>query len=321
MTLAILTVEQVQQALVQHQQLVRYPLDLLVAEVNKVQRQFPEGSDPVARLMAVARPVVEVAMMEAGYFEDARPTGKRGRPRLARAALMTILLFAQLKQFKHDRQVARELERHPAWVKALGLKKAPDHDTLGKFRNSLSPAFFETFFHKMTAFLFAFGILDGDSAMVVDSAPVEADQNFARSNAVPKIDEGRLRAFFDALDLAPALRLMVPPAGHGRPAKFPREALLRFLMFEKICGFLSRSQALKYLAKHPSAAEVLGFDPKDPPTSANVVSFLDRTPPVNFLMRPLVGQITDFFDAQPTYDEEDPLSFFFWDLADREAPP
>jgi transposase len=306
----------IEQTLKQQEMPFGYPIDLLLAEIAKIQAKFLKSYDPIAQILALARPIVEVVMMESGYFE-VPPKSTKGRPRLSRVTLVTILLLEQIHQIGGDRQMERELGSHPAWLHALGLKKAPDHDTLGKCRNSFSPDFFGQFFHKMTALLFAFGIMTDDSAMITDSAPIEANQNFARSNALPKIDDQRLDAFFNALDLAQVLTLIASPSGHGRPIKYSNDVLLRFLIFEKVCGFLSRSQALKYLTKHSATASLLGFDPDDIPTLQNLNAFLDRIPPINWLIRPLVDQITDFFDAQPDYDENDPLSFFFWNPSDR----
>jgi len=307
-----LSVPLVREGLQRQQVDFQYPLDVLVKEVKRVQKRLPRSYDTMARLMALSRPIVEVVMLEAGCYQEELERQGKGRPQVSRVSLMTLLLFQQVKGLAHDRQMQRVLAQQPQWLHALGLKKAPDHDTIGKFRNSLPPHTWDAFFHKLTASLFAFGLMTGDSEMIVDSAPVEANQNFARSNAAPKLDEARLEAFLDALDLTPALRLIAAPSDRGRPAKYSNDVLLKFLLFEKVCGFLSRSQAVNYLPKHVKVARMLGFDPADLPTLANITSFLDRIPPVSWIIRPLVGQMTEFFDAQSEYDEEDPLALFFW---------
>jgi hypothetical protein len=95
--------------------------------------------------------------------------------------------------------------------------------------------------------------------------------------------------------------------------------MIRFLAFEKLGGFLSRSQALTHLAKHPEVATILGFPGGGIPTQATINAFEKRAPPLPWLMRVMVDPITDFFDERPDYDEDDPLSFFFWTLPAREA--
>ncbi len=244
-------------------------------EIKRVQGRLPRSYEPISRLLALARPIVEVTMLEVGCYEEGVEHQGKGRPLIPRVSF-PLLLFQQVKGLVHDGQVQRVLSQQQQWLHALGLKKAPDHDTIGRFRNSLPPETLDAFFHKLTAALFAFGLMTGDTEMIVDSAPIEANQNFARSHAAPRIDKARLEAFFKANDLTPALFLIAAPSDRGRPPKYTKEALLKFLLFENVCGFLSRSQIINYLPKHPKVSELLGFDPAELPTLPNIMSFLDR---------------------------------------------
>lgn len=136
-------------------------------------------------------------------------------------------------------------------------------------------------------------------------------QNFARSNGGITINKDRVKRFFDAVDFTPAVQLIAPACTRGRKRKYANETILKFIAFEKLCGFLSRSQALKHLKKHPETAELIGFPQDDIPSSSLISTYLNRIPPIPWLMRVMVDPITDFFAAQPEYDERDPLSFFF----------
>ena len=171
--------------------------------------------------------------------------------------------------------------------------------------------FFDTYFHQLTELLFGFGLIKEGGEVIIDSAPVEASQNFARSNSGIKINEERLKNFFDTVDFTPAVKLIAPPSNHGRKRTYCDELILKFIAFEKLCGFLSRSQALTHLKKHPGAANIVGFNNGVIPSIATINNYFKRMPPIPWLMREMVGPITEFFESQADYDDHDPLSFFF----------
>ena len=175
----------------------------------------------------------------------------------------------------------------------------------------MGAGFFDAYFHELPKLLIGFGLIKEGESIIVDSAPIKASQNFARSNAGIKIDEQKLRQFFNAVDFTPAVNLIAPACHQGRKRKYSNEAILKFIAFEKLCGFLSRNQALTYLKKHPSAATIIGFPANDIPSPSMINAYLQRIPPISWLMRVLVEPITEFFDAQEEYDDNDPLSFFF----------
>lgn len=290
---------------------VSFPLEYTIKEIKKVKKSLPKSYDKVARLLALSRPVVKLVFHRMNYQEPRSPANARGRPRISEKSLLLIHFLAQTFISDSYRQMERKLNSHPNWLKALELDKAPHHTTLSKFRTRKGAEFFDSFFHELTALLFKFNLIkEGDDA-IIDSAPVEASQNFARSNGGVTIKKDRVKRFFDAVDFTPAVQLIAPACNRGRKRKYSNETILKFIAFEKLCGFLSRSQALKHLKNHPETAELIGFPHDDVPSSSLISTYLNRIPPIPWLMRVMVDPITDFFAAQPEYDERDPLSFFF----------
>lgn len=282
---------------------ISYPLGLIAEEITRVRKSLPASYDAVATILALARPIVEVAFIECGVLEpEARPFPYGGVP-LSPVSLMLIHFLAKVGTIRHYRQVCRELAAHPCWLKALRLDKAPDHSTLYKFRKTKGPEFFKQFFHKLTALLVAFGLVNGDDAAIIDSAPVEARMNFARANVLPKLDLARLQEFYAAVDFAPAL--IAWEAGHdhsprrGRKPKFEALAMIKFLAFEQLAGFLSGSKGPKYLKKHPEVAALLGFPAGKVLTDQNVYAFECRSPPLAELLAPVASAIDAFFGESP----------------------
>jgi transposase len=289
-----------------------YPLEYTLTQIEKIKKKLPKSYDNIARLLAVSRPVVELIFHERG-IEDSEPAAhSKGRPKLSTVTLVLVHLFAKTIISDSYRHFERTLNAHPLWLKALGLTKSPSHTTLSKFRAKMGATFFDTVFRELTELLFALGLLKKDEQVIIDSAPIEACQNFARSNAGLRINEERLQEFFDTIDITPALNLIAPAGSQGRKAEYTNEVLLKFVMFEKLCGFLSCSQALKHLKTHPNAAKILGFESTSLPSSVTITNFLRRIPPIPWLMRVLIEPMTEFFNDHPQYEDNDePLSFFF----------
>jgi len=288
-----------------------FPLEYTLNKIEKLKKKLPKSYDKVARILALSRPVVKLVLHEMGYQEDPKPPHSKGRPRIPMATLILIHLLSQTFISDGYRQTERLLNAHPTWLKALKLTKAPSHTTMSKFRTKMGVEFFDTYFHELTRVLHGFGLIKEGEPIIIDSAPIKASQNFARSNAGMKIEEEKLQQFFTAVDFTPAVNLIALACNQGRKRKYSNEVILKFIAFEKLCGFLSRNQALTYLKKHSGAATIVGFTATDIPSTSLINTYLQRIPPIPWLMRVLVEPITEFFDSQEEYDDEDPLSFFF----------
>jgi len=135
-----------------------FPRNVLEAEIERVRKRLPKSYDAIARLLALARPIVEVALLECGHGEELpRPPGTSGKERVPAAPLVLAHLLAQRRTVGSYRQCQRELNDHPAWLKALGLGKAPDHTMLSKFRTQVGVTFFRRLFRAIVALLADFG--------------------------------------------------------------------------------------------------------------------------------------------------------------------
>ena len=226
-----------------------FPLEYTIEQIEKVKKKIPKSHDTIARILAISRPVVELVLFEMDRQEPERAPNSKGRPGIPTTTLVLIHLLSKTMISDSYRQTERVLNAHPAWLKALGVRKAPSHTTMSKFRKSMGIEFFDTYFHQLTELLFAFGLIKEGDDVIVDSAPIEASQNFARSNVGIKINEEKLKLFFDTVDFAPAARLIAPACNRGRKRKYSNDAILKFIAYEKLCGFLSRSQALNKIIK------------------------------------------------------------------------
>jgi hypothetical protein len=294
---------------------ITYPKDLIREEMDKIKKHLPKTFDMMACILALARPIVEVVLLECGIFEEAKPKHVRGKRPIPAWTLMLILIASTLSRIGSFREARREFDRNPAWLKAVGLKKAPSHAKLSMFCKAMGPLFFKQFFYKLTGLLLEFGVIDDKQAAIIDSAPVEACMNFARANTGPKLDTERIRAFFGAIDFTTAIALVQGNNKGAKPGKsktFTDEMLVKFLCFQHTCGFLSRNQAIIYLKNHADISLLLGIPAGKALSNATVSNFEKRAPSQQVLMKSIVEQMTDFFDVHPDYDENEPLSFFFW---------
>jgi len=172
-----------------------FPLEYTLERIEKIKKKLPKSYDTIARILAISRPVVELVLFKCGYFEPEPVPNSKGRPKIPTDTLVLAHLLAKTMVSDSYRQFERILNNHPVWLKALGLKKAPNHTTMSKFRKKMGPEFFDTYFHELTELLFAFGLIKKDDDVIIDSAPIEAYQNFARSNSGIKINEERLKQF------------------------------------------------------------------------------------------------------------------------------
>jgi len=288
-----------------------FPLEYTLENIEKIKKKIPKSYDNIARILALSRPVVELILFMMDYHEPERAPDSRGRPGIPINTFILVHLLSQTMISDSYRQTERILNAHPNWLKALKLKKAPNHTTMSKFRKKMGVEFFDKYFHQLTELLFGFGLIKEGDDVIIDSAPVEASQNFARSNSGIQINEQRLKKFFDTVDFTPVVKLIAPPSNHGRKRTYSDDLILKFIAFEKLCGFMSRSQALTHLKKHPRAAKIVGFSAGDILSTSTISNYLKRMPPISWLMRVMVDPITEFFESQADYDDHDPLSFFF----------
>ena len=294
---------------------IMYPKDLIQAEMDRIRKHLPKTWDMMACILALARPVVEVVLLECGVFEVEKPAHMRGKRPIPQSVLMLILISSTLARMGSFRQATKEFDEHPAWLRAIGLEKAPSHAKLSTFCKEKGPAFFKRFFYKLTGLLLDFGVIDENQAAIIDSAPVEACMNFARANSTPTLDAERVQAFFETIDFSATLALVngsVEKPKRGKGKTFTDEMIIKFLCFQQACGFLSRNQAIKYLATHADICALLGLPEGKVLSNATVSNFEKRAPPLSVMMKSLVNQMTDFFDEHPGCDENEPLPFFFW---------
>src|SRR5271157_1395272 len=292
-------------------------LEVAWEEVEKVKATLPASYDATARFLARARPIAEACLLHAGYFPPENP---EGRPPIPPAALMLLHVLGTQEACKSYRFLPTFVNNHPTWLRALQLKKAPSDSTLSKFRTKMGEDFFLRFFKALRNLLVAFGLVTEKQAMIIDTTPVAASANLARANGSAKLDEDKLKLFFETFDLSPADPLFPPETPQSKASPFPRAAKQRFLLLEKLGGFLSRNAALLYLQRHPEVNQLVGFPEGQVPTQPTFTYFEKHNPPLAEWVQPLVDQLVSFFDAQGDYDEDDPLPFFFRHTERRESP-
>jgi hypothetical protein len=281
-------------------------LIFLQEEIERIKKTLPKRYDSIAEFLAILHPIVEVTLMNCGDWTDQIEQKGPGKPPFSHTSLMLIHVLCKMRRASY-RQIERELKEHPSWVKALQLKSVPSHSTLSIFRTRKREDFFKKFFNKITEMLYHFNLMECGE-IIVDSAPIIASMNFARANATPKINIKHVREFFSAIDVAPAIK----PLYSSTQRKYSLESMIRYLMFEKLGGFLSTSQALKFLEKTPEVAEILGFEEGNIPTQPSISYFIKSQGPVPYLLRPMVDSVTDFFEDCEATPEDADIDFFFW---------
>ena len=141
-------------------------LKVLKNELAHILKNIPKNWDAGARLLALARPIVETIALSAGLFidEDNRVSGRSGPVPASRISFLTIELFAHLWFFGSYTNACRIIGENPIWMKALQLVKKPNHTTLSHFRTELGEDFFRQFFTQITKLLIAFGLLAPDAS-------------------------------------------------------------------------------------------------------------------------------------------------------------
>ncbi len=281
-------------------------LSFLQEEIEKVKRSIPKSYDSIAEFLAISRPIVEVILMNCGDWTDQVERVGPGKPSFSNASMMLIHVLCKIRTASY-RQIEREINEHPSWLKALHLTEAPSHSTLSTFRTKKGSDFFKEFFDKMTELLSHYNLMDSKE-IIIDSAPIIASMNFARANTTPKINHERVREFFSTVDVTPAIISL----RRSNKRKYSLESMIRYFMFEKLGGFLSTSQALKFLQKNPLVAEILGFKSGKLPTQPTFSYFLKSQGPAPYLLRPMVDAVTNFFEECEATPEDTDIIFFFW---------
>jgi len=282
-------------------------MDLIQDTIAKIKKHLPKRYDKIAKFLAIMYPVVEVALMMCGDWTDEVEKTGRGRKPYPHTALMLINILAKILNVSY-RQVIRQLNEHPTWLKALKLKKAPSHNKLSEFRTEMGVSFFKNCFYKIRDMLFDLNLIEGEGA-IADSAPIEASMNFARANRKPKIDGACAKELFVSIDVSAAINLLKIT----RKLKYPPEAIIKFFIFEIVCGFLSRTQALKFLKENPAIAEVLGFKGGQIPSQATISYFIKKHGSVSKLLKPIFDTLAEFFKYSDSMPSQSDMNFFFWD--------
>ena len=280
-------------------------LDLIRDEVDAVKKKIPKSFDSTAEFLAITRPIIEVALMNCGAWSDQIESVGRGTKPFSHASLMLIHILSKIKKVSY-RQIERELNEHASWLKALNLTRAPSHSKLSTFRTEKGAPFFKEFFDNLTNLLHRLGLIQGTS-ITIDSAPITASMNFARANTTPKINVERVREFYTSIDISPAINALTL----SNKRKYSAESIIRFFMFEKLGGFLSTAQALKFLEKNPEVAKIIGFIDGTIPSQPTLNYFIKTQGSVPSLLRPLVDEVTEFFETCVDTPEDTDIDFFF----------
>lgn len=291
------------------QEVVHYDiLDLIRDEIKKIQSNIPNFFDDIAKFLAIARPIVEVVLMNCGDWTDqVEPSGPGKRP-FSHASLILIHVLAKMITVSY-RDMERLLNAHSAWLKALKLDAAPSHSRLSTFRTEMGESFFKDFFYNLTDLMRKLGLIKGES-VIVDSAPISASMNFPRANATPKLDLERVKEFFSSVDISPAVNVL----DIARKSTYDPKAMIRFFLFEKLGGFVSTAQALKFVRNRDELAIFLGFVGGKVPSQPTLNYFVKVHGAIPSLLKPLVEGVTEFFDNCDTIPDESKIDFFFWSV-------
>lgn len=286
-------------------------LQLLYDEIALIRKKIPKSYDKVAQILAFARPLIEIVLANCGYADLSRAKGKKGPIPIPKTTFMLMQILSEVGSIGGSRQVEREINAHPTWLRALGLKKSPHHSVLGKFRIAMGEEFFHQFFIELTKVILQLGYIDqGEAAAgIIDSAPREANMNFARANAHVTLDEALIEKFFQTIDVGPFTK-SIPTSTRGKKPTFTYEIISRFLLFEQLGGFLSRSKALRHLKQHPNLATLLGIPSGAELSDATVSNFVKRCGGKTVVFKALLDQTSDFFGIHPLSDDGKAVPFF-----------
>lgn len=283
-------------------------LELLQEEIEKIKKNLLKSYDERAKFLAIMYPIVEVVLMICGDWTDEMEKTGRGKKPISHVSLMLINILAKLLRVSY-RQVEREVNAHPSWLKALQLNKAPSHNKLSEFRTEMGASFFKNFFNTIRDLLYDLNLIKSDGG-IADSAPIIASMNFARANTTPKIDEAQIKKFFESVDISSVITKLTITG----KSRYTAESIIAFFLFEKTCGFLSRTQALRFLKEHPHIAELLGFISGNVPTHATFTYFTKKHGSVSTLLKPMVDIIATFLERSDSLPANSNMDTFFWSI-------
>lgn len=286
-------------------------LQLLYDEIARIRESLPKSYDKVAQILAFARPLIEIVLANCGVADPPRSKGMKGPIPTPKVTFMLMQILSEVGWIGGSRQVEREINAHPTWLKALELKKSPHHSVLGKFRIAMGEEFFHRFFIELTRIMLQLGYIDqGEGAAgIIDSAPRDANMNFARANVNVTLDEALIENFFQTIDVC-RFTTSIPTSTRGKKPTFTYEILSRFLLFEQLGGFLSRSKALRHLKEYSHLATLIGIPSGAELSDATVSNFEKRCGGKNVVFKALIDQISDFFGIHPLSDDGKVVPFF-----------
>jgi hypothetical protein len=291
-----------------------------VNEAKRIREKIPADFSPIARFFVIMRPFMHVFLLAKWDWGNGKyRKGKPGKPPYPKEALLLIHLISHLGTIRSYRQVCEEIANHADWIRALKLKRIPDHTTLSKFRKEAGPTFFDDFFAFSIVVLKQVGGLDADNGLIVDSAPVDACVNFARANKRIKIDEALVIDFLVKLEISKA-DVLYPRKRKGCTKS---SSIVGLLIIFYLCRFLSRSQMLREVALHPALMHALGLD-DGMPTQPTINYFVKQNgEDEKALLKPFIDAMVRYFEENPSVAGENAVNvdFFSGRLATQDALP
>jgi hypothetical protein len=281
-----------------------------LSEAKRIREKIPRDYGPIARFFVIMRPLMHVFLLARwDYGKDRYRKGKPGKAPISRESMLLIHLISHLGTIRSYRQVCEEIANHQDWMRALKLKRAPNHSTLSKFRKGAGSAFFDEFFAFSIAVLKQIGGLATDTGVIADSAPVEACVNFARANKRIKIDEASMIDFLSKIGISRADTLF--PRKRDKSTK--PSSFVGLLLIFYLCRFLSRSQMLREVTKYPALMRALGLD-DGVPSQPSINYFVKQNGgDEKTLLKPFVDAMARYFEENPAMASENGanVDFFF----------
>jgi hypothetical protein len=272
-----------------------------VFESRRIREKIPQNYSPIARFFVLMRPFIRVFLLARWNWSKERyRKGMPGKAPIPREAMFMIHLISHLGTIRSYRQMCEEIANHEDWMRALKLKRAPDHTTLSKFRKNAGAELFDEFFAFSIVLLKQIGGLVADTGVIADSAPIEACVNFARANKRIKIDEARVIDLLAKIEISRA-NALYPRKKDG--ATTP-SSIISLLMIFYLCRFLSRSQMLREVAKYPTLLHALGLDDGVP--SQSVINYFVKQNggDEKALLKPFIDAIARYFEENPAMANE-----------------
>ena len=279
-------------------------------DAKRIREKIPRNYSSIARFFVIMRSFIRVFLLARWDWSKERyKKGMPGKAPIPREAMLLIHLISHLGTIRSYRQMCEEIANHEDWMRALKLKRAPDHTTLSKFRKTAGPELFDEFFAFSIAVLKQIGGLGADTGVIVDSAPIEACVNFARANKRIKIDEARVIDLLSKIEISRADSLY-PRKKEGATKS---SSIISLLIIFYLCRFLSRSQMLREVAKYPALLHALKLD-DGVPSQPTINYFVKQNGgDEKALLKPFITAIARYFEENPAMANElnANVDFFF----------